>query len=229
MQVAPRTIFEIGAETLPDHEPVFRGQMARMTYSPFLEAFTKVHPIVPGLIFVPVVAYFAWLGFTVQGLTVLAAVAVGLFIWTITEYTLHRFLFHVPVRGPVSQLIYLTFHGVHHMYPDDKMRLVMVPAVSVPLAFLFYGLFGLTLPAGWEHGAFAGMAMGYLTYDYSHWSTHWVKPPKHPLLAPVRSILQTQRDRHMTHHFGDHDKGFGVSTGFWDVIFRTVDPKRQKK
>jgi len=227
MEVAPRTIFEIGAESLPDNEPVFRGQMARMTYSGFLEAFTKVHPIVPALLFVPVLAWTAWQGWLAQGPMVAAAFAVGLFFWALTEYTLHRFLFHIKVQGPISQLIYLTFHGVHHMYPDDKMRLVMVPVVSIPLALMFYALFGAVLPAGWVAGAFAGMVGGYLGYDYSHWATHWLKAPKSPLLAPVAKVLNRQRHRHMTHHFGDHSYGFGVSTGFFDVVFGTVDPKRR--
>lgn len=225
MEVATRTIYALGSEAAPGQEPVFRHQMARMFRSGFLEAFSKVHPIVPALIYVPVVAYTGALGFggTSPALAVLGLLG-GLLFWTLLEYSLHRFLFHLPRRGPVSTWLYLTFHGVHHMYPDDRLRLVMVPTISLPLAVFFWIAFSSLLPPGVWQAAYAGLVAGYLGYDYSHWATHFLKLPKAGVLAPVAAIVRGQRRRHMRHHFADHDRGYGVSVGLWDHVFGTADP-----
>ena len=37
--------------------------------------------------------------------------------------------------------MHFIIHGVHHDHPNDKLRLVMPPAVSIPLAALFFGAF----------------------------------------------------------------------------------------
>ncbi len=215
------------AERLDTVEPIHRHTIARMFENDLIEFFSKVHPIIPALIYVPVVLWMGAASLTDFGVPALALSFVfGLLFWTLTEYTLHRFLFHIEPRGPVSRLIYFNLHGVHHQYPDDYFRLVMVPVVSLPLAFFFYWLFGQMLPPSGVSGAFAGMVLGYLLYDYSHFATHFVRPPKAAWLDPVAQVMMAQRKRHMKHHFGDHDRGFGVSTGFWDHVFGTVDGRR---
>ncbi len=207
-------------------ERVQRQTIARMFASDFLEFFSRVHPIVPALLYVPVVAFMTWTATTIVApATVALGVAGGLFFWSTQEYLLHRFLFHFPRRGPASEWLYFYFHGIHHLFPDDKWRLVMVPPISIPLAIVFWFAFTALLPAGVAHAAFAGFTLGYLGYDYTHYATHHVAPPKHPLLKPIAAIMRTQRKRHLTHHFGDPDRGFGVSMGFWDHVFRTVNPK----
>ena len=208
-----------------DDHTVYRNTIARMFRSGFLEAFTKVHPIVPALMFVPVAAYFGWLGLQALGpLLLLPAIAGGILFWSFTEYVLHRWLFHIEPSNLVSKIIYVYLHGIHHHYPDDHYRLVMVPIISGPLAVAFYFLFAAVLPPAWVAGAFTGMVLGYLSYDYGHWATHHIKIPRSAWAKPVASMLKGQRKRHLRHHFGDHSKGFGVSTGLWDHVFRTVDP-----
>ena len=205
-----------------DPDPVYRHSEARMFDSDFLEAFTRVHPAVPGVLFVPVTLYFAWQGvWQVHSVLWTLLFTFGLYFWTLTEYSLHRWVFHIPVRGPITRWMNFTFHGVHHQYPDDKRRLVMVPTVSVPLAFLFYELFELMLPHLWVAPAFAGFVLGYLFYDYSHWASHYIRPPKQPWLKPIAGMMRTQRTRHMRHHFLDPELGHGVSNGLWDGVFGT--------
>ena len=207
-------------------ERVERMTIARMFASDFLEFFSRVHAVVPALIFVPVVAFMTWSAASVVSPAVLAAcMLAGIIFWGTQEYLLHRFVFHFPRVGPISEWLHFYTHGIHHLYPDDKWRLVMVPPIAIPLASSFWFLFAAILPAGIAHAAFAGFTLGYLGYDYSHYATHHISPPKHPMLAPLAAIMKKQRKRHLTHHFGDPDKGFGVSMGFWDLVFRTVNPK----
>ncbi len=203
-------------------DKVYRNQIARMFASDLLEPFSKTPPIVPALIYVPMALWFLVQAVALQSVAgVVAGVVAGLFVWTFAEYTLHRFVFHFDQSTALGRWLYFYTHGIHHAYPDDYYRLVMVPAISLPLALLFYTLFAALLPAAWVPAFFAGFVVGYLGYDYTHFATHFVKGPSHPSLAWLAYIMKVQRKRHMTHHFKNHDKGYGVSTGLWDVIFRT--------
>jgi len=48
---------------------------------------------------------------------------IGNIIWTILEYTLHRFLFHIddwlPDR-PSFLTLHFLMHGIHHYMPMDR-------------------------------------------------------------------------------------------------------------
>ncbi len=203
-------------------DPVFRHTIARMFRSDFIEFFSKVHPVVPAMIFLPVVGLALRASTALPVYSIIAAVLGGGFFWTLSEYVLHRYVFHLPLMGPVSKFIYFQSHGIHHQYPDDFYRLLMVPPVSLPLAGLFYGLFTLALPAGWATAVFAGFVLGYLSYDYTHFAVHFMKPPRSVWLAPFTIWFKAARRRHMVHHFDSHERGYGVSTGFWDHVFGTV-------
>ena len=97
---------------------------------------------------------------------------VGVAIWTLTEYWLHRLLFHWEPKFRGGDRLHFIIHGVHHDHPNDAMRLVMPPAVSVPLAALFLGLYVLVFGTPHAFPAFAGFILGYLSYDYMHYHVH---------------------------------------------------------
>jgi sterol desaturase/sphingolipid hydroxylase (fatty acid hydroxylase superfamily) len=143
----------------------------------------------------------------------------GAFIWTFTEYVVHRFVFHYHARTAELQKIFFMFHGVHHYQPQCKTRLVMPPAVSIPMAVLFYGIFYLVVgqlfgAPSWVPALFAGFILGYLVYDMIHYATHHF---------PMRSrYLRFLKRYHMQHHFKTPEKRFGVSSPLWDKVFGTM-------
>ena len=200
---------------------------ARLAASPplfesrFLDFFSRIHPSVPALIFVPVVVVMIVLGANggQSALEIVALVALGIMFWTLTEYWLHRLVFHWEPDHPIGSRIHFIMHGVHHDHPNDRLRLVMPPAVSVPLSALF--LFGYTLVFGTPaaYPIFAGFILGYLTYDYTHYHVH-----HH---TPRTKLGKRIREQHMRHHFQDHRYGFGVSSPLWDVVFRTLPRTRR--
>lgn len=188
----------------------------RMFKSDFLESLSKVHWTVPPLIFVPVIGYFSWRSFAVFHISILTFLGCflgGLVIWTFTEYVLHRFLFHWEPQSAWGKRLHFIFHGVHHDFPQDALRLVMPPSVSIPLATAFYFLFYSMLPAEWLPAFFPGFISGYLFYDLTHYATHH---------ATFKSgVLKKLKHHHMTHHYNDPNRGFGVSSPLWDKIFRS--------
>jgi sterol desaturase/sphingolipid hydroxylase (fatty acid hydroxylase superfamily) len=194
----------------------------RLFKSDFLEFFTHISPLAVLAIWLPVIGYFLCRAFlqNAQALwTVFAAILAGLFIWTLAEYVLHRFLFHFPAKTAWQKRLSFLFHGIHHEQPRVKTRLVMPPAVSIPLAAIFFGLFylliGLALGGTqWVAPVFAGFLMGYVIYDMTHYSTHHIPMKK--------GYLRLIRQQHMHHHFQTPDKRFGVTSPIWDYVFGTM-------
>src|SRR6187401_283998 len=97
-------------------------ESVRMFKSDLLESVSKVHYTVPLFIFIPVIIYFVWKALWEQQLSLLFFAEyflLGLFVWTITEYVMHRFVFHLePKKGnKLMERIHFIFHGVHHDYP----------------------------------------------------------------------------------------------------------------
>src|SRR6185295_4602705 len=80
----------------------------RLFKSDFLEFFTHIHPVTVLILFVPVVIYFvarALIAGDAQApvMEVVIAYLMGFFVWTLSEYLLHRFLFHYEPSAPWLQ------------------------------------------------------------------------------------------------------------------------------
>ncbi|MES2892417.1 MAG: sterol desaturase family protein [Bacteroidota bacterium] len=191
--------------------------------SNLFNSLSKVHYTVPLYIFIPAILFFTYGAFS-NGISLgdFALYFVGgLIIWTITEYVLHRFVFHYHPTSEFGKKIHFIFHGVHHDYPRDKKRLVMPPAASIPLATLFYVLFSLFLDRQFLFSFFPGFLLGYLFYDMMHYAMHHHNF-KHPVLKKIKQ-------HHMLHHYQDASKGYGVSSSLWDIVMKSDFEKQATK
>jgi sterol desaturase/sphingolipid hydroxylase (fatty acid hydroxylase superfamily) len=195
-----------------------RGDVLRasppMFDSRLLDSLSRVHPVVPVLIFLPaIVALSAW-GLSWHTLPAMLALALaGYAMWTLFEYWLHRLVFHFEPEEGLGARLHWIIHGVHHDHPTDPLRLVMPPAVSVPLAALVFGLLYLAFGAHAAPALSAGFFCGYLIYDMTHYYLHH--------FVPRGRFGRMLRERHMRHHFQDDTCGFGISAPYWDEVFRT--------
>ncbi len=191
-----------------------------MFESRLLDALSRVHPIVPVLIFVPAIALLtAWSLERASALTTVAVFAGGYALWTLFEYWLHRIVFHFEPDNGIGARLHWIIHGVHHDHPNDPLRLVMPPAVSIPLGAAVFGILYLAFGRHYAPGVGAGFFMGYLAYDMCHYYLHHFRPR-----GPLGRML---RERHMRHHFQDDTKGFGISAPYWDEVFRTSPRARR--
>ena len=191
-----------------------------MFESRLLDACSRVHPMVPVIIFAPaIVALSAW-SLASQSVAITIALAIGGYgLWTLFEYWLHRVVFHFePDRGIGARLHWI-IHGIHHEHPNDPLRLVMPPAVSVPLGAVVFGLLYLAFGSSYAPGLGAGFFAGYLAYDMIHYYVHH--------FSPRGRLGRMLRERHMRHHFQDETKGFGISAPYWDEVFRTSSRARR--
>ena len=139
----------------------------------------------------------------------------GILFWSFFEYIMHRYIFHMIVETPRAKRFVYTMHGVHHEYPRDKDRLFMPPVPSIVLATLIFFLMHLAM--GWNAlSFFPGFVFGYMLYGSMHFAIH--------AFAPPRFMKALWRNHHL-HHYKTPDKGFGVSSVLWDIVFRTVPRK----
>ncbi|MGN6178896.1 MAG: sterol desaturase family protein [Mucilaginibacter sp.] len=190
-------------------------ESVRMFKSDILEVLSKVPFYVPLIVYIPVIGYCIYKAYeTSVGLaTFFEYLILGLFVWTFTEYVLHRFVFHYLPKPKWGQRLHFIFHGVHHDYPSDALRLVMPPSASIPLAAAFYYLFRSMLPDNYIYAFFPGFIVGYLFYDISHYAIHHFNFKG--------SFWKKIKQHHMLHHYQDPSKGYGVSSPLWDKIFRS--------
>jgi dihydroceramide fatty acyl 2-hydroxylase len=189
-----------------------------MFESRLLDACSRVHPSVPVILFLPAIVLLLGAGVGRVGAgAAVAWAAAGYVFWTLTEYWMHRIVFHFEPQEGLGARLHWIIHGVHHDHPNDPMRLVMPPSVSVPLAISFYVLFVAVLGGPVAPAFGGGFLAGYLLYDMTHYHVHHHRPRTR--------AGRWLRESHMRHHFQDDTRGFGVSAPWWDHVFRTA-PRR---
>jgi sterol desaturase/sphingolipid hydroxylase (fatty acid hydroxylase superfamily) len=182
---------------------------------PWLDRLTRVHPAVPPLIFVPAIVVLLVAALSAQSLvTTLLGVIGGYLLWTLSEYWIHRVIFHFEPEDGIGARLHWMVHGVHHDHPNDPLRLVMPPSVSVPIAALFVGAFVLIFGTPLAWAVSAGFVAGYLAYDMVHYALHHHRQPR-------TSLERRLRELHMRHHFEDETRGYGISAPWWDIVFGT--------
>ena len=136
----------------------------------------------------------------------------GVIVWSLAEYLLHRKLFHLKGSSNMMKAFHYTLHGYHHKNPSDANRLFMPPIPALLFLSVFFGFFYLFI------GKFVwiflpGFELGYLMYSFIHYSIHTRKAPK---------LLQPLWHHHILHHYKLPEKAYGVSSRFWDRVFRTL-------
>ena len=191
-----------------------------MFQNPILEKLSHTHIAYPLTIFyglaLILLGYTFYTGILGPGAGILLFVG-GLVTFTLVEYLIHRYTFHMEPNTPTKERLQYVLHGVHHDYPKDKTRLAMPPLVSLVLASFFFLLYRLIL--GQPGIPFtAGFVAGYATYLCVHYSVHAFPPPK--------NFLRHLWIHHALHHYQQPNAAYGVSSPLWDLFFRTM-PERK--
>lgn len=190
--------------------------------NPVLEKLTHTHIAAPLIIFTVIAGVLFYYGVFEKGFEVPFMIVLffaGLFFFTLIEYLMHRFLYHMPAKTERRKKIAYTMHGVHHDYPKDKSRLAMPPVLSLILATVLFIVYR-TLLGNYAFGFLSGFLMGYTAYLSVHYSIHRFKMPK--------NFLKILWEHHLIHHYQEPDRAFGVSSPLWDIVFRTMPKKKWK-
>ncbi len=107
------------------HEPriLFNpDRQVKLFESPALELLTKTPWYLIPLVWCPWILYY--LSVSNMG-TLIFSFSLGMLLWTLTEYILHRFLFHgeetwliaLGQESRVAMITHFLLHGIHHAFP----------------------------------------------------------------------------------------------------------------
>jgi sterol desaturase/sphingolipid hydroxylase (fatty acid hydroxylase superfamily) len=161
----------------------------------------------------------AWVG--------IAFYVAGIAVWTLVEYLFHRYVLHgrfPPGKGLIRRFLHERLdplHWEHHERPFDGWHISgelkdILPLffVAAPFSFLFPVY---TLPA-----LLAGVVQGYVSEEWLHYFLHFGKFRN--------GIFRRLKRYHLYHHSPRGiEKGYGISSGIWDLVFHTHYPKRVLK
>lgn len=195
----------------------------RIFKSDVLEALTRTHIAIPLTLYWAAGAVAIWYSISRLGLgagITLVTFLGGTVLFTLLEYLMHRFLYHIPATTPWRERFRYVVHGVHHEFPRDKRRLAQPPITSILLSVLLFLLFHWML--GDLGVAFTGgLLFGYSSYLAVHYATHMMRMPK--------NFLRVLWKNHNLHHYVNDDGAFGVSSPLWDHVFGTMPPDPKRK
>jgi sterol desaturase/sphingolipid hydroxylase (fatty acid hydroxylase superfamily) len=133
-----------------------------------------------------------------------ASIAGGLFLWTLSEYFLHKWLYH-DIGSPIRD-----GHTMHH---DEPHALLGVPwyLTLVVIVGVYYGLARFMNPAA-TGVVMASLWLGYIGYCAMHHLIHHSRM--------TNAWFMNLRRHHLLHH-AKNNVNWGITTDFWDKVFRT--------
>ena len=149
----------------------------------------------------------------------LVAIFCGFLFWTLVEYLIHRFMEH-PKNGTYIFQVW-RLHKDHHRDPTIykianhtlSESFQIIPAITLFCSILLWNLY--LIPS-----IYFGVTLGFLLYEWVHYSSHFVKKP-HPLVRTMVNI-------HLDHHRMNIKANYGISTDLWDWVFGTKVPLGSK-
>ena len=192
---------------------------SRIFKSEILESFSKTSPYLTLAFYIPLIFIMIMVSHFYLRIVfseILIAVFFGIVCWTLVEYLIHRYLFHLPGNSAFSKRFSFILHGIHHQFPRDPARLFMPPLPGLIIIMLLLFIFSIPFSV-FSFPFVAGLINGYLIYAFLHFSMHTRKPPK---------LLKKLWTHHALHHYKDEKSAFGVSTIFWDKLFSTMPVKK---
>lgn len=145
------------------------------------------------------------------------AASFGVLLWTLAEYMMHRFLFHMNMKSAYGRRLLFLLHENHHADPADPLRGIMPLTVSIPLGAVFWGL-ALLAFGHLGNAVFLGFGIGYVMYDTVHWACHQL-----PMQGGIAKRLKLH---HLRHHYAEQDANYATTGIFWDRVFRTGIKRR---
>src|SRR3989454_2408323 len=86
-----------------------KNETVRMFGSDFMEFFSRVHPATPLILYLPVVGYMLYISLWQRQLSAIAVLALfllGVLLWTLLEYFIHRYIFHYEPKTRVGKRLH---------------------------------------------------------------------------------------------------------------------------
>jgi len=193
------------------------GLKSIIIFDDFREALSRYPWWYIFIMWIPFVIFAVTTSLRAAGLaTTITKFGMGVMFWTLLEYVLHRFVFHMHTETPFWNTFHFFAHGIHHLTPNDSTRLTFPPMFSAFLGLLVYQVTSLVPHASGIHGFLAGLAFMFMSYDAIHYYFHHGDAPWLP------DFLKRMKTAHLNHHYKNDNINFGVTTQIMDLLFGTL-------
>lgn len=191
----------------PKNQKIKRGAVLMQTY---VKEFTS-HPMIRFILLLAAVSTVAS-AVTFSGWKTAAAFALGVLIYAVAEYVVHRYILHeFPRLIPVMY----KGHAKHHEHPTEFAYLfsplwydVAVYAVYAAVLWAVLRDFRLVV------AVIAGTSVYQVYYQWMHYVSH--RPIK-----PLTRFGRWMKKKHLLHHYKDEHTWYGVSHPTMDYLMGT--------
>lgn len=149
-------------------------------------------------------------------------VGLGAVLFAISEYTTHRFLFHLkPPKHPFLLKMLKRLHYDHHEDPND-LKLLFLPVWYSGPQFILVGIIAYLITKDvYLTIAFLTGAIAYhLYYEWKHYVAH--RPIK-----PITPWGKQLKKYHLLHHFKSEHYWFGVTNPALDHLMGTFKDEKE--
>jgi sterol desaturase/sphingolipid hydroxylase (fatty acid hydroxylase superfamily) len=156
--------------------------------------------------------------------------AAGWMAWTLVEYLAHRYVLHYRFPdgpGIVQHWLHRTFdnlHTEHHARPWDGSH-INGTIKDTLLYMTFFAAASFLAPLQTAPAFWAAVMQAYVVEEWVHQGTHY--PSLYRLKGPYWNYIT----RHHSYHHSPRgaELAFGLTNGFWDVVFGTRVPERDRE
>jgi sterol desaturase/sphingolipid hydroxylase (fatty acid hydroxylase superfamily) len=203
----------------------------KMSFKELVVAYFQ-YPAIIAYLVLSVAAVGAWAWSPAPAVPTLLAVAAASLAYPFFWYLIHRYVLHSRWMWKHRALAgtWKRIHYDHHQDPNHLEVLFGALHTTLPTIALGVIPIGWAIGAQWDAGfgaAAAALAAGLITtcvYEFVHCIQHLAYKPKSKALAEMKK-------RHMAHHFHDENGNYGITTFFWDKVFKTYydRPERPEK
>ena len=183
----------------------------------------------------PLVAFYTSFTLLVLGMAMaysphrwrsVAFFVLGAALWTPLEYFVHRRMLHGPFpdgKGFWKHLLHKQFdhlHWEHHLKPWSGKTISGSLDQTLPVVFVLAAL-SLLAPPYTLLLTVAGIAQSYVVEEWVHYSVHFEQYKGR--------YFRYIKKHHLYHHSPRGvETGFGLTNGFWDIVFETRLPEEAR-
>jgi 4-hydroxysphinganine ceramide fatty acyl 2-hydroxylase len=199
--------------------PTYKRQQAALARS-------RLYPLTVFYILYAIVV-LAIASATAHPWTTVAFSSAGFVTWTLVEYLFHRYVLHgrfPPGEGLIREFLHERLdplHWEHHMHPFDGRHISGELKDILPL-FFFAAPVSFLFPLYTAPVLLAGVVQSYVSEERLHYALHFSNS-KFPLFRRLKKY-------HLYHHSPKGiERGFGITTRFWDGVFDTRFPESVRR
>ena len=188
----------------------------RMTLRGLVKAYFT-YPAIQVYLLLAVVSIGATLFLLEALLPVIAAAVLGVLVYPLVWYLLHRYVLHgrLLYHFPQTAALWKRIHFDHHQDPNDLG--VLFGALYTTLPTMFF----ITAPIGWLIGgssaaaaAFSAALVTTCFYEFCHCIQHLPFTPRWAWLRRMKKL-------HLAHHFHSEKGNFGITSFVCDRVLGT--------